>query len=164
MILRVELFLVRHGIAEEPEVAEALGRGDPERRLTEEGKEKTARIAKAFAKKIDKVSVLLHSPYHRAQETAQIFGLEFPEAEQIEVAHLRPHDSCEDAVKMLQDYIQFPSVMVVGHEPHLGGLLSLLLLGDRRLPVGFKKAGIAGLQWNPKGPAHLSFLLQPRFL
>lgn len=156
----VEIFLVRHGIAEDPRV----GQHDSERPLTSEGRDKAARVAKALRKEIGAVPFIVHSPYLRAKETAEIFHRHFPEAEMKMGQGLRPHDPPEQGLASVLEIAGKKSVMVVGHEPHLGMLTSHILTGDVQTAFLFKKAGVASIEWAGVGFSRLNFLLPPRIL
>ncbi len=157
----MEIYLVRHGIAEEPEHA----RPDSERRLTDEGREKTAKVARAFRKRVAKVDAILHSPYVRAAETARYFAAEYPKARVETSAGLTPHDEARAAVQLLEGFGDKDAVMLVGHEPHLSSLASLLITGHDNPVLEFKKAGIAGIECvGSLVNARLSFLLSPKWL
>ena len=157
----MEIFLVRHGIAEDPVGA----RSDAERRLTEEGREKTARVAKAFHRRITKIEVIFHSPYLRAAETAKIFAEEFPRAKLVAAKGLTPHDEAKSALPLISGSGPEECVMIVGHEPHLSCLASLLITGKDVPVLEFKIAGIAGIECHgPLQNCQLSFLLSPKWL
>ena len=156
----MEIFLVRHGIAEAPERVE----NDSERRLTKEGHEKTERVAKAFARRVARVDLILHSPYARAAETAEYFAKLFPKAKKSSANGLTPHDSPYGALALLRDLAD-ENVMFVGHEPHLSSLASLILTGQELPLLELKKAGIVGLECLPRlQHCRLSFLLSPKWL
>jgi phosphohistidine phosphatase len=159
----MEIILVRHGIAEEPAEASLEGRGDAERALTAEGREKTAEVAQAFARRVKAVDLIVHSPYRRAVETAEIFGLAFPRAGRRAAQELRPHDDPERGAALLAG-LKAERVMVVGHNPFLSLLASYLLAGDFSLDVTFKKAGLAGLEWGGPGNSRLLYLIPPKML
>jgi phosphohistidine phosphatase len=159
----VEIYLVRHGIASDPMRAAQLGIPDSDRELTSEGREKTNRVAKAFSKQVTSVQTIVHSPYVRARETAEIFHRYFPDAQIGSGQGLRPHDAVEQGLATIADRIA-GNIMVVGHEPHLSALTSLLLTGNPHSSIQFKKAGIAGFEWNGAGDSRLLFLLPPKFL
>ncbi|MGZ3660497.1 MAG: phosphohistidine phosphatase SixA [Bdellovibrionota bacterium] len=155
------IYLVRHGIAEDPTTASS----DAERRLTEEGREKTERVAKAFHKRVSKVDLIFHSPYLRALETAQIFSAEFPRAKMQAAKGLTPHDEAKSALPLLNGFGSEESVMIVGHEPHLSTLASLLLTGKSSPILEFKKAGVAGIESHGAlQGSRLCFLLTPKWL
>lgn len=155
----MELYLVRHGIAQDPSEAAT----DAERRLTAEGREKTARVAREFRKRISRVDVIFHSPYLRAEETARIFAGEFPRAKLVCTTGLTPHDEPKSALPLFSG--GHDAVMVVGHEPHLSSLASRLLTGKDNPLVEFKKAGIAGFECLADlQHCRLCFLLSPKWL
>lgn len=157
----MEIFLVRHGIAEDPGAV----RDDSERHLTAEGREKTEKVAKAFRKRVPKVDVIYHSPYARAVETARIFAQEFPQARIESARGLTPHDSARAALPLISGIGSDERVMIVGHEPHLSSLASLLMTGREGAVVEFKKAGVAGLECHgPLQSCRLNFLLSPKWL
>lgn len=161
----MEIFLVRHGIAEDHSAAAEEGRQESERRLTKEGHEKTAKVARAFKKRIAKMDVIYHSTFARAVETAEIFAKEFPSARMEMAKGLTPSDSARSALPLLSEIGQDECIMVVGHEPHLSSLASLLLTGKDFPILEFKRAGIAAIEC--MGTIHqcrLNFLLTPKWL
>jgi phosphohistidine phosphatase len=160
----VEIYLLRHGIAEEPEDAAHAGRRDPERRLTAEGLVKTRKVAASFRRRVSGISVIIHSPYVRARETAEIFAQEFPDAELVISSLLVPMGRVRDALDLLRNFPEEAKVMLVGHEPHLSCLASLLISGHENPIVEFRKAGIARIEWDRENHGCLIALLPPKFL
>lgn len=158
------IYLVRHGIAEDELVALRAGKNDSERILTPEGIEKTTKVAKAFSKRVPELQHIFHSPYLRALQTAEIFREQYPQSNFQEVEHFRPHDSVEKARDVILGFSGKGAAMYVGHEPHLGQLLALLLSGKEFPSIPMKKAGIAGLEVNVTGSARLLFFVHPKFL
>jgi len=141
-----------------------MGQADSARALTPEGRDKANRIAKNLRRQIGPVSHIVHSPYLRACETAEIFQRHFTEAGLQVVPGLRPHDTPEEGLSAALKAAGEKGVMIVGHEPHLGALASLLLTGDTQASIQFKKAGVAAFEWAGVGFSRLLFLLTPRFL
>lgn len=161
----MKLYLVRHGIAEDPVEASLKGRSDARRALTAEGKERTKAVAKKFSDKISGLDLILHSPYVRARETAEIFANHFPEALLEAADGITPSDSPESGIELAARYApKISQLMIVGHEPYLSYLASLLLTGGLKYPVPFKKAAIACFDWNGPGGSELLFLLPPKFM
>jgi phosphohistidine phosphatase len=157
----MEIYLVRHGIAQDPVDAPS----DAARCLTEEGIEKTTRVAHEFRKRISRVDVIFHSPYLRAAETARIFAAEFPKAKLISSGGLTPHDEPRSALPLIAAAKESGAVMLVGHEPHLSSLASRLMTGQDTPLVEFKKAGIAGFEsYGDLERCRLSFFLSPKWL
>jgi len=157
----MEIYLVRHGIAED----NADTNTDADRRLTAEGVARTGRVAKNFSKRISDIELIIHSPYKRAEETAKIFAEYYPDAEVKEGKGLTPFDKARMAMPLLSELPQGAKVMLVGHEPHLSCLASLLMTGSEHPVLEFRKAGIAGLACTGNlQHCYLMFLLTPKFL
>lgn len=158
----MELCLVRHAIAEE--------RGtewpdDAKRPLTAAGKERFA-VAAAGLKAIFTPTLVLTSPYTRALQTADIlldaFGLSGLHIEESLA------NGEHNALLRALDRRGGERVAVVGHEPHISGLLSLLVTGDEGvLNATFKKGGAALVSF-PGGPragsGSLEWFIQPAAL
>jgi phosphohistidine phosphatase SixA len=56
------------------------------------------------------------------------------------------------------------SVLLVGHEPHLGALLGRLLAGAPGLEIPMKKGAVARVVWSGSGAGSLRALLPPKVL
>lgn len=156
----MEIYLVRHGIAED----ESESGTDAARRLTPEGQRKTARVASALREQVKALDLILHSPFVRAVETAEIFSSEYPGVPLRRMPWIRPEDPPAQFFALLGEYQGLARLMVVGHGPHLSGLASLLLTGADNPILGFKKAGVAGIEWTKAAGGKLMFLLMPKFL
>ncbi len=160
----MKLYLIRHGIAEDEILALRAGIQDSQRKLTPEGLEKTAKVAKAFAKRDPEIQKIFHSPYIRAKQTAEIFAENLGISKVHECPHFRPHDSVEDAKSYLLELENLSSCAFVGHQPHLGKLLSLLLCGNEDTAFHFKKAGIACVEMTVTGLCELEYFIPPKIL
>ncbi|MBU3665207.1 MAG: phosphohistidine phosphatase SixA [Chthoniobacterales bacterium] len=119
------LYLLRHA------EAEVLASRDYERRLTDKGRVQAGRVGKFCRQHKIRPDVLLSSPVVRAAETAGLVASELGKIEPVEV----PWAACGmdpwRAMEELQAYGKFASVMLVGHQPDLGGLAAALLgMGD----------------------------------
>jgi phosphohistidine phosphatase len=155
----MEIYLVRHGAAED---SGPDGR-DETRRLTSEGRKKTAKMGEALRDRVRDLGIIFHSPYTRAVETAQVMGHEFGEAPLKEIPYLTPYDAPERILPLLAEAEHYRYVMVVGHQPYMSSLASLLLTGSAEPAImEFKKSGIAGIDWT-KERSQLLFLLSPKF-
>jgi phosphohistidine phosphatase len=116
----MKLFLVRHGEAHTKEV-------DPNRSLTDAGIEMVRKVAR-FAKKHLNIKIvgLFHSEKMRARQTAEIFGEFFQFETGIRKSiGLNPMDDPTIWVKKLENLEE--NIMIVGHLPHLGKLIELLM-------------------------------------
>lgn len=156
----MEIYLFRHGIAED---LKSHHRSDSDRHLTEEGVEKTTKVAKAFKNRIDGLDLILHSPYVRARETAAILAKEFSKAKLEPVNHFRPDDDPVEAERILAKQ-KCERLLVVSHQPFLGLLASYLLVGNYKASIEFKKAAVAGFDYGGAGESSLFLLAAPRFL
>ena len=137
----MKLFLVRH--------SQALADKDDLRRpLSARGAAVTRSVA-AFLRPsgtLAEVRAVWHSPLVRARETAELLVKELvPDALLIETAGLLPEDD-PVAVANRLERAEF-AVVIVGHEPQLGALATLLVRGKLK-PVGFefKKSAILALE------------------
>ncbi|MBK8913081.1 MAG: phosphohistidine phosphatase SixA [Phycisphaerales bacterium] len=164
----MRLYIMRHGIAADPDPA-GLG-SDAERELTPAGRRKTRRAARGLARVVSRMDHILTSPLRRAVQTAELAAAAFgvPPERVRRSATLEPGAAFADLFRELADYPADSAILLVGHEPHLSGLISFLLSGDAdAVDVCMKKCTVAALDVGsipPKQPASLRFLLQPRQL
>ena len=136
----MNFFILRHGIAVEPGTQ---GYKDSERPLTDEGKCKLRKICKAMKQLDLSFDLILSSPYKRARQTAEIVAEHFNEEVEF-TDSLTPQGSMQELIAEINQIKPLPeNVMVVGHEPYLSELLSLLVSGETRFGVTLKKAGLA---------------------
>lgn len=161
----MELYLWRHGDAED--LSETGS--DNDRKLTEEGKEKVAAVAKALVDmEYDAPKLVLSSPLMRAQETAAIIRQVFaPESSYGVSPQLEPSSDVTHIMSVLNQLAQqFDSIMLVGHEPHLSTFGGALLTGTLRPVIEVKKSSVALFELThlepPRMHGYLKFLLPSR--
>ena len=161
----MEIFLLRHGIAED---MSQTGR-DEDRRLTDKGIERLRNCARVFKTLKVRADTVLASPYLRAQETAKILLEQWSqELPLITTEALVPHAPGTKVLEELSE-IEAESVLLVGHEPHLSRLVSLLISGGTDISVTMKKGSLCKLT-SPlgappyPGTATLEWLLAPKHL
>jgi phosphohistidine phosphatase len=166
----MDLYLLRHAIAVSQ--AEAGVNHDSDRPLSSEGESRMRQAAKGMKTMGLAVDLILSSPLLRAQQTARIaaedLGAKKP------AVHLTPSlEPDEPPQKFVKELHQWPggppsAVLAVGHEPHLSGLISFLVAGDRdRITVTMKKGGLCRLtleSLKAERGARLEWLLAPRHL
>lgn len=125
----MHLYLIRH--------AHALdGRDDAARPLSAKGSRQIRNLGR-FLHEADafEAAEIWHSPLRRAEATAILLAKRLKtKARLVEVAGLRPDDSPDSILRKL-NYLRRP-VAVVGHEPHLSALASLLV-ADEAVPPRF---------------------------
>ena len=163
----MELFLFRHGIAVERGTKPFTN--DSHRPLTAQGLKRTRRLARGMRALKLRFDLVLTSPYVRAKQTADIV-VEVLEIQQ----HLRlssglaPGFKPGNLIAELQRLCQPDArVLLVGHEPDLSRLASLMISGRNAANLTFKKAGLLKLQVEQLAVgrcAALEFLLTPKLL
>ncbi len=161
----MNLYLLRHGIAVE-HGAPGYGQ-DADRPLTDKGERKLWRITEAMRVMELSFDLILASPYLRARRTAEIVAEAFKAKKKLELCNALAADG--DMLELIH-YLNHLSprpenVLVVGHEPYLGVLATLLLTGGSGSAVDFKKGGLCKLmsqRLRPGRCATLEWLLTPR--
>ena len=161
----MNLYILRHGLAVEhgaPGYAK-----DADRPLTPKGERKLGRIADAMDELQLSFDLILSSPYTRARQTAQIVAEALGARKKLEFSDdLTPDGSFRKLIERL-DHLKSPpdDVLLVGHEPYLSGLISLLVSGDSSFSVVMKKGGLCKLSVESLKHgrcAALEWLLTPR--
>lgn len=161
----MDLYIVRHAIAASRDIAEWPN--DGLRPLTENGVERFRRAARGLKRLAPSVDVVLSSPYARAWHTAELLQEEARWPAPIASEELQAERSPIEALKALDPYSETASVAVVGHEPGLSELASVLLGASADVPLELKKGGAMFLliRGHPgRGSASLRWLLTPKVL
>ena len=150
----MNLLVIRHAIAEDKEAFAASGRSDDQRPLTESGRSKMRRVAEGLRATCPRIAVLASSPLVRARETADIVAPAFRVARVEIVEALRPEGAFDDLVAWLRKRVppndqknDDTTVAIVGHEPHLSGLVTWLMTSRRESRVELKKGGACLLRF-----------------
>ena len=137
----MDIYILRHGIAVE--------RGTPgykkdsDRPLTKDGEEKMRQIAEAMLGMGLKFDLILSSPYVRAQQTAKIVAKALGE-EVTYTKSLVPDADPLDLIAEINDEKPH-TVLLVGHEPDLSQLISMLACGTTAGTFELKKGGLCKL-------------------
>lgn len=165
LLFYMKIYLLRHAEA-------AVGFPDSSRILSAYGREHARKLGGFLRQKSAfHPSVLWRSPYARTRETSEILldawgGTLGSEREE---AYLEPDMNPSEIVDALQALNK--DVLVVGHNPNISILASLLLSGERgRTRTNFDTCNMACLELNPVqnygevGPCELSWMLDPRIL
>ncbi|HTJ94587.1 MAG TPA: histidine phosphatase family protein [Pararobbsia sp.] len=134
----MNLILWRHADAENlPERMLEHHPSDLQRQLTERGLKQAAQVARWLNERIDSDTLILASPAIRAQQTAEALGREFETVRDIAPG---ADTSAVLAAAGWPDG-RAGTVVVVGHQPTLGRVASLLLAGHEA-SWSIKKAGV----------------------
>ena len=158
-----ELYLIRHGLAEERGDAWP---DDTKRPLTNEGTSGLRKAARGLARLGVSVEVVLSSPLVRARQTAEIVaaGLD-PRPSLVNVDSLAPDGTYGAVVADLEKHARKVRIALVGHEPAIGELAARLI-GSRH-PIEFKKGAVCRIDVEnlpPVGPGDLRWMLTPKIL
>ncbi|MGA2097591.1 MAG: phosphohistidine phosphatase SixA [Candidatus Acidiferrum sp.] len=161
----MQIYVVRHGIAIDREDPKCPP--DPERYLTEEGVEKTQRVASAVAGLCDSPDLLISSPYVRATQTAEIFADEFdyPEEKIRRTDLLLPGADPSLLFRELAKDKLSSAIFLFGHAPQLDDVIATAL-GSKHHVTSLKKAGVALIELKRVSPpsAQLVWLATPKIL
>ena len=141
------LYIIRHAIAEQRD-SNSSEQEDSQRPLTNEGRKKMRKIAQGLKELGTPIDLVLTSPYLRAVDTARIVAKRFdldPD-KLIQADDLSPVGQADRLVNEIdKKYGQVENIALVGHEPSLSRLISMLLSGDPTLPITLKKGGVCRL-------------------
>jgi phosphohistidine phosphatase len=158
-----ELYLVRHGLAEE---RGELWPDDSRRPLTEQGMSRMRKATRGLARLGLSLDVVLTSPLVRARQTAEIVavGLD-PRPALVNVESLAPDGTYAAVVVDLEKHARKTRIGLVGHEPAIGELAARLI-GSRH-QIEFKKGAVCRIDVDeipPGGPGDLRWLLTPKIM
>jgi phosphohistidine phosphatase len=159
------IYLVRHAIA----ALASADTHDSDRPLTAEGTRKMTRAALGLKRLGVVPDIVLSSPLRRAQETAALLASTLASDLAVEIYRpLAPGTAPAELLRSLRPYRTVQHVMLVGHQPDIGGLASHLLTGSAGLaPLPFKKGAVAAIEvasLPPRANGVLRWFLTPKQL
>jgi phosphohistidine phosphatase len=158
------LYLLRHGIAVDPG---SSGMPDDARPLTEKGIKRMHQIAIGLLALELELDAIITSPLVRARETAEIVADALGLADRLETSNVLATGSDPATIERWLRSRAESRLMLVGHNPTLSELVSLLVAGARRSTIcDLKKGGIAALERTigASGLYELTWLAPPRIL
>ena len=158
-----QLFLIRHGIAEERGDAWP---DDAKRPLSEDGIDRFQKSARGLARLDVWIDVVLTSPLVRARQTADIVASAFdPRPSIITIESLAPGGSYASLLTDLEKHGRKTRIALVGHEPGIGEL-GARLIGSRH-SFEFKKGAVCRIDVDeipPVSPGDLRWFLTPKMM
>jgi phosphohistidine phosphatase len=163
----MNIFILRHGVAVD---AAAIGFDrDSDRPLTPKGERKLWKTAQSLEELEVAFDWIISSPYLRARQTAEIVAEAQGARKKAELTeHLTPAGSVKKLIEHINKRQPPPdNVLLVGHEPYLSDLISLLLSGNAHTGVVMKKGGLCKLcidELEADRCATLEWLLTPKQL
>jgi|SRR5215471_8968539 len=156
----MNLFILRHAEA----VAEASS--DAERPLTERGMKQAKAVGRFCCDHEILPELVLSSPLVRALETARVVADALEVADRLKIeGFLKPAMGVEAVISSLEKYADRTSIMLVGHEPDLSELASVLL-GSGTESLHIRKGTLLRLSLPilKPGAGTLEFLLPVKLL
>ena len=153
----MRVYLMRHG-----QPVSALE--NPERPLSHLGKNDVEKIAEFLHRAGVKIGQVLHSGKARAKQTAAIMASRLnPELELQESPGLGPMDDVTRITSQLKESKE--DLLIAGHMPHLGKLVSLLVVGNQLAPVvNFQQGGVACLERDEMDRWSIAWVLAPNII
>lgn len=160
----MKLYIMRHGLAEEP-----TPKGDDAgRKLTESGADKIRKAAQGLAASEIVFNAILTSPITRAAETAAIVAEVLGGPKPRNLTELSTGAPPAGALEALSKLRLGERVLVVGHEPTLSRLASLMLTeSSEAVGIRLKQGGVIALEFGDRiqrGGAQLRWMLTQRQL
>ncbi len=161
----MNIFILRHGIAVERGTKGY--ENDSGRPLTPKGKRQLRKSAAAMKKMKLRFDLILSSPYERARHTAEIVAGELKLKKRLKFSNtLRYEGDPETLIAEITGLKSAPKdLLLVGHEPYLSRLVSLLISGDHESDMDLKKGGLCKLEVEKLlvgKCARLAWLLTPK--
>jgi phosphohistidine phosphatase len=132
------LYVFRHGEAKPKNE-------DPERGLSDGGRKEVRAVCAVFAGSKPQVDAIWHSGKTRAAQTAGLLGAGLHIDQRVSArSGLNPNDPVPPLVDSIGS--QNGNVVIVGHLPQLGKLISVLLLGAEQEFLDLPSAGLVCLE------------------
>ena len=144
--MMLELFLIRHARADErgPTYPD-----DSLRPLVAKGHRQAKALAHLFGKGKTTFDHLFSSPYTRTAQTAEPLAARLKRGHYIHYLDALAHDNYHELLAELKEWLQpdDKTIALVGHEPYLSELCSILLTDQKdKLQIDFKKSAFAQLK------------------
>ncbi|HSD97573.1 MAG TPA: histidine phosphatase family protein [Sulfuricaulis sp.] len=159
------ILLVRHAKAEARSLLGLGAKRDVRRPLTDAGRKRMRRAAKALHRLVPAVDVIASSPLIRARETAEILAGQYDNMAVVDLMPLSPGGSEQELLDWLREQRQDAAVVLVGHEPDLGFLVSWLLTGKKSAFTPLRKGAACLIRFDEApaaGGGVLEWMLTPK--
>jgi len=135
----VNFFLMRHG------EAELFAPSDAARELTVQGKKRLQLRLKCLSDQLKKADCIIHSPYIRAQQTAELVDLELGGVDLFISDCWTPESDVVEALASLEAFADRCPIIVT-HMPLIARAEALCCQGSEQYPASFSCGEIAQLQ------------------
>lgn len=153
----MKLYLVQHGEALAKEV-------DPERPLSDRGRQDTERLADFLAARGLRVSRVWHSGKTRARQTAELLAANVAPGVEAETRPgLAPNDPADVFAETLAAWRE--DAMVVGHLPFMARLVTRLVTrSDDGRTVAYLPGSLVCLERDEEGSWAIAWMLRPELM
>lgn len=164
----MNLFLLRHGVAVDRDPQSFPD--DSRRPLTLKGEDRVRLVCDAMQALELSFDRILASPFLRSRQTAEIVASSLGLRRALEFREeLTPTGDPQVLFRFINRLSPKPeNLLLVGHEPYLSGLLSVLVCGQADAAIDLKKNGLAKIEAAQRLKfgrcATLNWLLTPRQL
>lgn len=164
----MNLYIMRHGIAVDRDPVSFPD--DSRRPLTLKGEDRVRLIADAMRSLELSFDQILSSPHLRASQTAELVVNALGAKDQLDFTDtLTPEGDPKALIRAVNQLKPAPeNVLLVGHEPFLSQLISVLIAGQPDAAIDLKKGGLAKLELEGAlrhgHCAELAWLLTPKQL
>jgi phosphohistidine phosphatase len=139
----MKLLVVRHARAEDRDTFAKTGKPDAQRPLTPKGIRRMKRAARGLRTLVPTIDLLVTSPLRRAVQTARIIAEAYGGVSVVERDELVPGASPKRLIDWLAERPRTKTACVVGHEPDLSELLTVLLAEESEQPTKLKKGSVS---------------------
>jgi len=143
----MRILLIRHAIAELPDLASSAAADDAKRSLTDAGRRRMRKNASRLRRLIKRLDVIGTSGLTRASETAALLGRSYKHAKSERVAALEPGGHPQAVLDWLARFGSQDTIALVGHEPDLGRLAGYMVCGRPLRVIALKKGGVCLLEY-----------------
>ncbi len=135
----MRLYLVRHGKAQPHSQAPS----DEERSLVQHGQEQANWLGRHLAEAHPPVSTIYASPARRTTQTAQLIAEQLPEPRPslVRTESLGLHTTPSAVIELIHQLPQDSAVVLVGHNPTMSHLASILCSGPAAAKTMSMKTG-----------------------
>ncbi len=159
---KMVIYFLRHANAGSKQFSSA--EKDEKRPIDKIGEAQSHDVGRALAAIGVRANVIISSPLTRAMQTAAVVAQELGHEEKVLTdAALRPDATFEQFKALVNRYKDKAAIMVVGHDPSMTEFVNRTLSGGRPLEVvEMKKAGVAKVEMELRGPVILRWCMTPK--
>lgn len=162
VLLCMDLFILRHGKAGKS----SGGPDDAARALTRNGKEEINQVAQWMKEKKFSFDVIATSPLQRALETARIIASVLGQKDKLAAwDELAPGGDPDTVCYKAAQEGNEAMVLIIGHEPGLSRLTSMIISGSPNGSIIISKGGLAKIRnysFSTRPSGDLQWLLTPK--